>query len=309
MSAEQLVIVGSGPAGLTAALYAARANLSPLVLDGLQPGGQLVTTTAVENYPGFPEAVSGPDLVQRMRRQAERFGARFLAGDVAGADFSADPLTLRLSDGTVCAAQAVIIATGASALYLGLESEQRFIGRGVSACATCDGDFYRERPVAVVGGGDTAMEEALYLARLCSRVTLIHRRDQFRASRIMGERIRHNPKIAILWNTVVDEVLDVAQDEMTGLRLRNVKTGERAMLAVAGVFVAIGHRPNTAPFRGQVPLNEQGFIAADRTRTGVAGVFAAGDVQDPVYRQAVTAAGSGCMAALEAARYLESRGL
>jgi len=247
VSAEQLVIVGSGPAGLTAALYAARANLSPLVLDGLQPGGQLVTTTAVENYPGFPEAVSGPDLVQHMRRQAERFGTRFLAGDVAGADFSADPLTLRLSDGTVCEAKAVIIATGASALYLGLESEQRFIGRGVSACATCDGDFYRDRPVAVVGGGDTAMEEALYLARLCSRVTLIHRRDQFRASRIMGERIRHNPKIAILWNTVVDEVLDVAKDEMTGLRLRNVKTGELAMLAVAGVFVAIGHRPNTAP--------------------------------------------------------------
>ena len=305
---EKIIIIGSGPAGLTAALYAARADLAPLVIDGLQPGGQLTITTDVENYPGFPEPVSGPELVGKMREQAARFGARYLNGDVVAADFHGAPLTVTLSDGAISEAAAVIVATGASALYLGLESEQKLIGRGVSACATCDGAFYRNQPVAVVGGGDTAMEEALFLARLCSRVTIVHRRDQFRASKIMVDRVHANSKIEILWNSTVDEVLDPARNEVTGVRLRNVKTGGLSLLPVSGFFVAIGHKPNTEAFKGQVDMDEQGFILARQTRTNVPGVFAAGDVQDRHYKQAVTAAGSGCMAALEAERYLESRG-
>jgi thioredoxin reductase (NADPH) len=305
---EKVIIVGSGPAGLTAALYAARADLAPLVVDGLQPGGQLTTTTDVENYPGFSEAVTGPDLVEKMRRQAERFGARYLSGEVVASDFRGTPLKVGLSDGKTVEATAVVIATGASALYLGLESEQKLIGRGVSACATCDGAFFRNQRVAVVGGGDTAMEEALFLSRLCSGITLIHRRDQFRASKIMADRVKANPKIEIVWNSVVEEVRDMARNEVTGLRLRNVISGAVSDLAVSGLFVAIGHKPNTDAFKGQVEMNEKGFIVTRNTRTSAPGVFACGDAQDPIYKQAVTAAGSGCMAALETERFLGSRG-
>jgi thioredoxin reductase (NADPH) len=305
---EKIIIVGTGPAGLTAAIYTARATLNPLVLEGLQPGGQLTTTTEVENFPGFPEGMDGTELVTRMRAQAERFGARFLALDVTGADLGGHPLKLTLSDGQVLEGQCVIVVTGASARYMGLESERKLIGRGVSGCATCDGAFYRNQRVAVVGGGDTAMEDALFLTRFCEHVTVIHRRDQFRASKIMGERVLANPKITVAWNTVVDEVLGVEAGKVTGARLRNVATGAVSDLPVGGLFVAVGHVPNTAPFQGQLELDDKGFIVARSTRTNVAGVFAAGDVQDPTYKQAVTAAGTGCAAALEAERYLESLG-
>jgi len=305
---EKVVIVGTGPAGLTAALYCARADLSPLVVEGLEPGGQLTTTTEVENYPGFEQGITGPELMATMRRQAERFGVRVVAGEVVGSDFGERPLRLTLSDGQVLESAGVIIATGASAKYLGLESEQKLRGRGVSACATCDGAFFRNVPVSVVGGGDTAAEEALFLARLASKVTLIHRRDELRASRIMGERVTLHDKIDIAWDSVVDEVLDTEKNEVTAVRLRNVKTGNMTELAVNGLFIAIGHKPNTDPFRGQVEMDEEGFIVARNARTNVEGVFAAGDVQDRSYRQAVTAAGSGCMAALEMERYLGSLG-
>jgi thioredoxin reductase (NADPH) len=303
---EQIVIIGTGPAGLTAALYTARANLEPVVVEGLQPGGQLTTTTEVENYPGFEEAIDGTELVMRMRRQAERFGARFVSDAVTASDFSGSPLRLTLGGGDTLETRAAIIATGASARYLGLESEQKLIGRGVSGCATCDGAFFRGQKVAVVGGGDTAMEDALFLARLCERVTLIHRRDAFRASQIMGDRVKANPKIDIRWNSVVEDVLGVERNEVAGLVLRNVKTDAKSELAVAGVFIAIGHTPNTGPFADQLELDKAGFVRAESTRTSVRGVFAAGDVQDPHYKQAVTAAGSGCTAALEAERYLSS---
>ncbi|OGV60641.1 MAG: thioredoxin-disulfide reductase [Lentisphaerae bacterium RIFOXYC12_FULL_60_16] len=304
---ETVVILGSGPAGLTAALYAARANLQPLVVEGLQPGGQLTTTTDVENYPGFEAAVTGPELVARMHRQAERFGARFNGNEVTTVDLKQRPFRLVLSDASVVETRSLVVATGATAQYLGVKSEQALIGRGVSACATCDGAFYRNQPVAVVGGGDTAMEEAMFLSRLCSTVTLIHRRDAFRASKIMGERVRANPKIEIRWNSVVEEVLDAAKGIVTGLRLRQVQTGELSELAVTGLFVAIGHIPNTGMLKGQLDMDAKGFIVADHTRTTVEGVFAAGDVQDPLYKQAVTAAGSGCMAALELERYLQTQ--
>ena len=305
---EKLIIVGSGPAGLTAALYAARADLSPLVIEGLQPGGQLTTTADVENYPGFPEGTDGTALVGLMRQQAERFGARYLMDEVSTSDFSADSPKLVVSGGGTLEARAVIIATGASARYLGLESEQALRGRGVSACATCDGAFFRNQPVAVVGGGDTAAEEALFLSRLCSSVTLIHRRDELRASRVMAARVLDSDKIDVRWDSVVDEVLGVERGEVTGVRIRNVKSEETTDLEVTGVFMAIGHTPNTAPFAGQLEMNEAGYIVASDTRTSVKGVFAAGDVQDPLYRQAVTAAGTGCMASLEAERYLGSLG-
>ncbi len=306
---EQLVILGTGPAGLTAAIYSARANLKPLLVQGLQPGGQLTTTTEVENFPGFPEGIDGTMLVNQMQAQAERFGARVIAREVVAVDFSGRPLRLTLDDGAMVESQAVIIATGASAQYLGLESEKALIGRGVSGCATCDGAFYRNVPVAVVGGGDTAMEDALFLTRFASVVYLVHRRREFRASRIMAERVKTHPKIRILWNSVIEEVLGVAEGKVTGIRLREVEGGAGSELAVEGLFVAIGHKPNTAPFQGQLAMDPRGYLIAESTRTRVPGVFAAGDVQDPTYRQAVTAAGSGCMAALEVERFLAEHGL
>lgn len=303
---EKLIILGTGAAGLTAAIYASRANLGPLVIDGLQPGGQLTTTTEVENYPGFPEGVSGPDLMDNMRKQAEKFGARFLFATVTGADLMGKPLKVTLDNGETKEALAVIVATGATAKYLGLPSEQKLIGRGVSACATCDGAFYRNVPVCVVGGGDTAAEEALFLTRFASRVYVIHRRDQLRASKIMAGRVMANAKIQMVWDSVVEEVLDVAKNEVTGVRVKNVKTGAVSTIDVKGYFSAIGHKPNTDAFKGQLELDPVGYIKTTFTRTNRPGVFAAGDVQDPVYRQAITAAGSGCMAALEAQKYIEN---
>ncbi len=305
---ENVIILGTGAAGLTAAIYTARAGLNPLVLEGLQPGGQLTTTTEVENYPGFPEGIDGTELMNRMRKQAERFGARFQYNLVSGSDFSGQPLKLTLDDGKVLDARTVIVATGASAKYVGLPNEQKLIGRGVTSCATCDGAFYKKVPVAVVGGGDTAMEEANFLTRFASKVYLIHRRDEFRASRIMAERVLKNPKIEVVWNSVVVDVLDVATNEVTGLKLKNVKTNAVTDLDVKALFVAIGHQPNTDPFKGQLDMDDKGYLKTNNTRTNKAGVFAAGDVQDPSYRQAISAAGSGCMAALEAERYLESVG-
>lgn len=305
---ENVLIIGTGPAGLTAALYAARANLSPLVIEGLTPGGQLTTTTEVENYPGFEKGIDGTELVMIMRRQVERFGTRFVAGDVVSVDFKGVVPSVRLSDGQKLESRTVIVATGASALYLGIASEQKLRGRGVSACATCDGAFFRNQHVAVVGGGDTAMEEALFLTRMCKKVTVVHRRDKLRASKIMADRATANPKIDFVWDSVVDEVLDVAKNTVTGLRLKNIKTGALTEMAVTGLFLGIGHKPNTEAFKGQLDMDENGYLLAENTRTNVKGVFAAGDVQDHEYRQAVTAAGTGCMAALEAERYLESLG-
>ncbi len=302
---ENVVILGTGAAGLTAAMYTARANLNPLIIEGLQPGGQLTTTSEVENFPGFPEGIDGTELMAKMRQQAERFGARFQYGQVASVDFQTKPPKIILDDGTTIPSQTVIIATGATAKYLNIPSEQKLIGRGVTSCATCDGAFYKNVPVAVVGGGDTAMEEAIFLTRFASKVHLIHRRDEFRASKIMVERTTKHPKIEVIYSTVVDEVLDVSKNEVSALRLKNVKTGALSTLPVAALFVAIGHQPNTGPFKGQIVLNEVGYIIADNTKTNVEGVYAAGDVQDPSYRQAITAAGSGCMAALEAERYIQ----
>jgi thioredoxin reductase (NADPH) len=304
---EKLVIVGTGAAGLTAAIYAGRADLSPLVIEGLEPGGQLTTTTEVENFPGFPEGVLGPELMQHMRTQAERFGARFKLDRVVSSDFSGHPFRLGLETAETIEAESVIVATGASAKYLGLPSEQQLIGHGVTSCATCDGAFFRGVPVAVVGGGDSAAEEAVFLTRFASRVYVIHRRDELRASKIMADRVLAHPKIEMVWDTVVTEVLGVEAKSVKGLRLKNVKTGDETVLDVAALFVAIGHQPNTAPFAGQLDMDKKGYLVARNTRTSVPGVFAAGDVQDAVYRQAITAAGSGCMAALEAERYLAER--
>ena len=305
---ENVVIVGSGPAGLTAAIYAARANLSPVVIEGMQPGGQLTQTTEVENFPGFEKPVEGPDLVATMHRQAERFGVRFMMDEVTGCDFTGEAKKVTLTVGGTLETRTVIIATGASARYLGLASDQQLMGKGVSACATCDGSFFKGQRVAVVGGGDTAMEDALYLSRLAAHVTVIHRRDAFRASKIMSDRVLSAANIDVVWNAVVEEVLDAAKGEVTGLRLKDVKTGAISERAVEGVFVAIGHVPNTAAFAGQVTLDGEGYVVADHTRTSTPGVFAAGDVQDRHYKQAVTAAGTGCQAALEAERYLTAHG-
>lgn len=254
---EKTVIIGTGPAGYTAAVYTARADLKPLVIDGMQPGGQLTTTTEVENFPGFPEGIDGSTLMMKMRQQAERFGAEFISGEVVEADLKSTPKVLKLNDGTSIEAKTVIIASGATARYLGIESEQKLIGRGVSGCATCDGAFYRDVPVAVVGGGDTALEEALFLTRFASKVTVIHRRDEFRASRIVADRVQAHEKIEVVWNSVIDEVLDVEKNEVTGLKIRNVKTGELSHLAVAGLFVAIGHKPNTDAFKGQLSMTDR----------------------------------------------------
>jgi len=304
---EKIVIIGTGPAGLTAAVYAARGDLAPLVIEGLQPGGQLTTTTDIENYPGFPEGINGALLMTKMKEQAERFGARFVNDEVTASAFGGRPLRATLSSGKDIEAATVIVATGASALYLDIDSVQALRGKGVSACATCDGAFYRDVPVAVVGGGDTAAEEALFLTRFASTVTVIHRRDELRASPIMAERVLANPKIEVLWDHVVDELLDVTQKRVTAVRVKNVKTGALSELPIEGLFMGIGHKPNTDAFRGELDMDERGFIKTDgKTRTSVEGVFAAGDVQDPVYRQAVTAAGTGCAASLEAEWFLEA---
>ncbi|HNR94313.1 MAG TPA: thioredoxin-disulfide reductase [Kiritimatiellia bacterium] len=305
---RNMIILGTGPAGLTAAIYAARARLEPLVVEGMQPGGQLTSTTDIENYPGFENGIGGFELMDIMKRQAVRFGTDFVSGTAVSVDFKNRPLRITLSDGSVHETETLIIATGASARYLGLESEQKLMGKGVSGCATCDGAFFRDVPVAVIGGGDTATEEALFLTRFASKVYIIHRRDQLRASRIMADRVLSHAKIEMVWNSVVEDVLDVAQDKVTALRLKNVKTGASSELPVEGMFLGIGHQPNTEPFKGHLKLNEQGYIITQETSTDIEGVYAAGDVQDPHYRQAVTAAGSGCMAALKAERYLEEHG-
>lgn len=303
---ENIIILGTGSAGYTAAIYAARANLDPLVVEGPQPGGQLTTTTEIENFPGFPKGIDGFELMHLQRQQAERFGARVVPGVAVSTDLKASPIRVTLDNGDTLETKTLILATGASAKYLGLPSEQALIGHGVSACATCDGAFFKGVPVCVVGGGDTAMEEACFLTRFASSVVIVHRRDAFRASKIMADRALANPKIKVLWNSTVEEVHDPAQKKVTGVTVRNVKTGERTGLDVQGYFAAIGHQPNTAAFGGQLEVNEAGYIVTQNTRTSVPGVYACGDVQDPVYRQAVTAAGSGCMAALEATRHLES---
>jgi thioredoxin reductase (NADPH) len=304
-SPRQVVIIGSGPAGLTAALYTARANLKPLVIEGLEAGGQLMMTTAVENFPGFADGIMGPDLMAAMRAQAARFGAELIQGQVQAVDVSARPFTITTETGTI-QTRALIIATGASARLLGLPSERRLMGRGVSTCATCDGFFFRGKPIAVVGGGDSALEEAIFLTRFASLVTLVHRRDSLRASKIMQDKALANPKIAFEWDTEVVDVLE--KDGVVGAaRLRNLKTGAVKDLPIEGLFVAIGHTPNTALFRGQVAMDAAGYLlTTEGAKTNVAGVFACGDVQDHVYRQAITAAGSGCMAAIDAEKYLET---
>ncbi|NLN27088.1 MAG: thioredoxin-disulfide reductase [Firmicutes bacterium] len=304
---RDVIILGSGPAGLTAALYTARADLNPLVVEGYQPGGQLTLTTMVENFPGFPDGIMGPDLMAAMKQQAARFGAEFVSGQATAVDLSGQPLKVTVDEKTTYETRALIIATGASAKMLGLPKERSLIGRGVSTCATCDGFFFRDRRLAVVGGGDTAMEEALFLTKFASSVTVIHRRDTLRASKIMQQRAMANEKISFIWDTVVVDVL--GEDKVTGLRLRNVKTGEESTFECDGLFVAIGHQPNTEIFKGQLELDEAGYIKVrERTRTNIPGVFVAGDVHDYMYRQAVTAAGSGCMAAMDCERWLAEQG-
>ncbi|HEX5070470.1 MAG TPA: thioredoxin-disulfide reductase [Vicinamibacterales bacterium] len=307
-SRRNVVIIGSGPAGLTAALYTARANLTPLVIEGLDAGGQLMLTTAVENFPGFTDGVMGPDLMAAMRAQAERFGAELIRGNVSSVNLSQSPFTIQTDD-AMFEARAVIIATGASAKLLGLPAERRLMGRGVSTCATCDGFFFRGKPIAVIGGGDSAVEEATFLTRFASHVTVIHRRDSLRASKIMQDKAFANPKISFTWDTEVVDVEDSGGGAVTGLSLKHLKTGAVSTLPVEGVFVAIGHTPNTTLFSGQLEMDAAGYLVTrDGSRTNVPGVFACGDVQDHVYRQAITAAGSGCMAAIDAERYLEHLG-
>jgi thioredoxin reductase (NADPH) len=303
---RKLVIVGSGPAGLTAATYAARANLTPLVIEGIAAGGQLMLTTDVENYPGFPDGIMGPDLMTKMREQAARFGAEFVTADADRVEFGTAPFAVWVGDDEH-RAESIVITTGASARMLGLPAEQRLLGHGVSTCATCDGFFFREKKLAVAGGGDSALEEAIFLTKFASKVTIVHRRDEFRASKIMQERALANEKIEVLWNSVITDVNGDHQVE--SLEVRDVVTDATSRLEVDGLFVAIGHDPNTKLFTGQLDLDENGYIvtAADSTRTSIAGIFAAGDVQDHVYRQAITAAGSGCMAAIEVERWLEAR--
>jgi len=303
---RHVVIIGSGPAGLTAAIYTARANLSPLLIEGLRAGGQLTTTTEVENYPGFHHAIMGPDLMREMRAQAERFGTEFVAGEVTAVDLKRSPLSLTVNGEERLETKTLIIASGASAIQLGIPGESRLMGHGVSTCATCDGYFFRSKELVVVGGGDSAMEEATFLTEFTTRVSVVHRRDKLRASKIMQDRAFKNEKVTFIWNSVVDDIL--GDKVVTGVRVRNVETGRTSELNCAGVFVAIGHSPNTSLFAGQIEMDTKGYILTKNgTATNVPGVFAAGDVQDSRYRQAVTAAGSGCMAAMDAERYLESR--
>jgi thioredoxin reductase (NADPH) len=308
---ENVIIVGSGPAGYTAALYNARADLNPLVFAGLQPGGQLMITTDVENYPGFPDGIMGPDVMELFKRQAERFGARVEHKEVTKLDLQSKPFKVHVGD-EVHETLAIILATGASAKWIGIPSEVTFGGFGVSACATCDGFFFRGKEVIVVGGGDTAMEEANYLTRHCSRVYVVHRRDEFRASKIMQDRVLQNPKIQVIWNSEVEEILGASEPvrKVTGVRLKNVVTGETSEMPIDGVFVAIGHKPNSDLVKGLIDMDAVGYVKTmpGSTRTNIEGVFAAGDVADSVYRQAVTAAGTGCMAAIDAERYLEHLG-
>ena len=304
---SKVLIIGSGPAGYTAAIYAARASLEPTLVRGLQPGGQLTITTDVENYPGFADAVEGPWLMEQMEAQAKNVGTNLIDDVILEADFSSRPFTCKGDSGDTYTADSVIISTGASAKWLGLESEQALMGMGVSACATCDGFFYREKEVAVVGGGNTAVEEAIYLTNHASKVTLLHRRDELRAEKILQERLFKNPKIEVMWDSVPDEILAGGMPAgVTGVRVKNVKSGELSELSVDGVFIAIGHQPNTEMFKGQIDMDSEGYITTQpgTAATNIPGVFAAGDVQDKIYRQAVTAAGTGCMAALEAERYL-----
>jgi thioredoxin reductase (NADPH) len=305
MADRNIIVIGSGPAGLTAALYSARANLKPLVIEGLEAGGQLMLTTLVENWPGFRDGIMGPDLIADMRAQAERFGTEIIRGQVVSVDLRSRPFTVTLADAKY-SCRSLIIATGASARLLGLSSERTLLGHGVSTCATCDGYFFRGKPIAVVGGGDSAMEEAIFLTRFASHVTVVHRRDTLRASKIMQDKAFANAKISFEWNADVEEIIDTTRGEVTGIRLINNRTGDRRMVPVEGVFVAIGHTPNTGLFKGQLELDSNGYIVTHLgSRTSVPGVFACGDVQDHVYRQAITAAGSGCMAAMDSEHYID----
>jgi thioredoxin reductase (NADPH) len=310
-SHHTVIIIGSGPAGLTAALYAARANLNPLIFEGIQPGGQLTITTEVENYPGFPKGIMGPELMDQMREQAQRFGAQSLYKNVTAADFSRRPFLIRAEESEYTA-DAVIVATGASARWLGLPSEKEFLGHGVSACATCDGFFFKNLEVVVVGGGDTAIEEATFLTRFAAKVSIVHRRDALRASKFMQEKAFKNPKIAFVWDSVVTEIVGKSESGrkvVTGVKLKNLKSGTESIMKADGVFMGIGHKPNTELFAGQLDMDVAGYLLTQgkSTRTNIPGVFAAGDVADSVYRQAVSAAGSGCMAAIDAERWLESQ--
>lgn len=305
---HRVIILGSGPAGSTAAIYTARADLEPVVFEGLQPGGQLTITTEIENYPGFVEGIAGPELMDIFKRQANRFGAVYIPDEIVEADLSARPFHLKANEGEYTC-DALIIATGASARWLDIPSEQEYRGHGVSACATCDGFFFKDKRIAVIGGGDSAIEEATFLTKFASRVTIIHRRGELRASKIMQEKAFNNPKIKFAWHSVVDEILgEENPPHVTGIRLKDVRNDSLSVLPVEGVFLAIGHVPNSQPFRGQLEMNDNGYIITqpDSTKTSVEGVFACGDVQDSVYRQAITAAGTGCMAAIEAERYLEN---
>ncbi len=303
--AENVIVLGSGPAGYTAAIYLARADLKPLLITGVQPGGQLTITTDVDNFPGFADGIQGPKLMEEMRRQAERFGTRIMNAEVSSVDLKQQPFVINTSEGSFLTKR-VIVSTGASAQWLGLDAETKLMGKGVSGCATCDGFFFRDQEVAVVGGGDTALEEAVFLTRFAKRVTIVHRRDELRASKIVQDKAKENPKIEFAWSKVVVDILDVKAGRVTGLKLKDVRSGDVSKLSCTGVFIAIGHKPNTEIFKGQLELDDKGYVVTKKCtmETSVPGVFAAGDVQDPYYRQAITAAGSGCMAAIDVERSL-----